>query len=117
MTHHTTILEFPRQQQQQQKPAQEPCKAAGGGANRWGSRGFEIPKGYVVRNGYAVSAKPVRSIGPRDSEIVNLAVRSFGYLLPMRAVETLAGFATRIELACADAKARAVADTLHRLSA
>ena len=83
-----------------------------------GEQWAEIPKGYVVRHGHAITAKPVRDIGPRDREIVQLAIQSFGYLLPLpRAIQTLAGFAALIELSCSHPKARHVADTLHRLSA
>ena len=118
MNHHTNNLDLSRQQKQQQKPAQETRKADGFGAKAEAVEWAEIPKGYVVRQGHAITAKPVRDIGPKDREIVQLAIQSFGYLLPLpRAIQTLAGFAALIELACANPKARQVADTLHRLSA
>ena len=118
MNHNTNNLVLSRQQKQQQKPALESSKADGSGANGQGVQWAEIPKGYVVRQGHAITAKPVRDIGPKDREIVQLAIQSFGYLLaPPRAIQTLAGFAALIELACANPKARVVADTLHRLSA
>ena len=118
MNHHTTNLDLSRQQKQQQKPAPETRRAGGFGAKAGGEQWAEIPKGYVVRHGHAITAKPVRDIGPRDREIVQLAIQSFGYLLPLpRAIQTLAGFAALIELSCSHPKARHVADTLHRLSA
>ena len=117
MTHHTTTFDLSRPHQQQQKPAPGSSKASTGKARWEQQEGLEIPRGYVVRNRHTVTAKPVRNIGPRDSEIVELAVRSFGYLLPLLTVDTLAGFASRIELACRDPKATVVANTLHRLSA
>lgn len=117
MMHNTINLDLSRPQKQQQKPAPKPSKAAirksGGKTSNWA----EIPKGYVVRSGHTITAKTIRPVGPRDTEIVQLAVETFGYLLDMRAVVTLAGFASLIELRCKHPKARAVADTLHRLSA
>lgn len=83
----------------------------------WGQGEGCVWPGHVLRTFRGIEVKPVRMIGPRDSEILTLAVQSFGYLLPNNAVDTLAGFACRIEMACACPKARAVADTLHRLSA
>ncbi|WP_232528658.1 hypothetical protein [Stenotrophomonas acidaminiphila] len=80
-------------------------------------QGVNLFPGHIMRTYRGITVRPVRNVGPRDSEVVELAVKSFGYLLPTNAIETLAGFASRIELACSNPKARAVADTLHRLSA
>lgn len=118
MTHNTTHLVLSRQLKQQQKPAPGSSKAAIGKANGDTAGWPEIPKGYVVRQGNSITAKTIRAVGPRDMAIVELAVRTFGYLLPVpRAVHTLAGFASLIEMHCSHPNARAVADTLHRLSA
>ena len=118
MAHHAISLSSSRRQQQQQKPAGS-CKAATKAkAPKTGMDGWEIPAGYIVRNGHKVIAKPIRAIGKRDEEILLLAVRQYGFLLPIpRTVLTLAGFAARIELHYATPQARAIADTLHRLSA
>ncbi|WP_049396818.1 hypothetical protein [Stenotrophomonas maltophilia] len=83
--------------------------------NRLGA--MEIPAGHIVRVGNKLHAKPVRNIGPRDEEMLQLAVKDFGFLLQPNAVLSLAGFASCIELYTRDLKARRVADTLHRLSA
>ncbi|CAD7740995.1 hypothetical protein LMG31884_47150 (plasmid) [Xanthomonas hydrangeae] len=113
-------------QEQQQKPAQNSSKAPARSKiqrrtpvrNDRFSGGMEIPAGHVVRLGQKLIAKPIRQIGERDTAVVQLAVRSFGFLLqPPYAVLTLAGFAACIELHCSSHKARAIADTLHRLSA
>ncbi|MBP2480165.1 hypothetical protein J3A72_000457 [Stenotrophomonas sp. PvP093] len=81
--------------------------------------GPAVPPGYIVRTGSKLVLSPIRGVGPRTAEILQVAVNDFGFLIPMAAciTDTLSGFASRIELYTSDRKARAVADTLHRLSA
>ncbi|WNH54816.1 hypothetical protein [Stenotrophomonas oahuensis] len=120
MTNNATPLDHSRKQKQQRKPkpATGSSKAAIAKHSDELTTGFkEIPKGYVVRNGHAITAKTIRDVGPRDMEIVQHAIAAFGHLLKPYAVQTLAGFASLIELSTPHPKARAVADTLHRLSA
>ncbi|KOB15806.1 hypothetical protein [Xanthomonas arboricola] len=80
---------------------------------------METPRGYVVRTGQMVALRPIRNVGPNDTATLEMAVRDFGFLIPMgaRFAETLAGFASRIELHCRNNRVRPLADTLHRLSA
>lgn len=113
MTHtKTNRLASSTKQTQQQKPAREPSKAS--------QSKNEVPKGHIVRTGHRIALRPIREVGPRDSDTLQMAVRDFGFLIPMGGlvVETLAGFAARIENYCGlNKRARHVADALHRLSA
>ncbi|MGN3937896.1 hypothetical protein ABVB18_21515 [Xanthomonas citri pv. mangiferaeindicae] len=113
-------------QEQQQKPAQNSSKAPGQSRIQRrtpvrdvrSSGVMEIPAGHVARLGHKLLVKPIRQVGQRDADVVQLAVQSFGFLLqPPYTMLTLAGFAASIELHCNDPKVRPIADTLHRLSA
>lgn len=106
---------FSRRPKAKQEPATEPSKACPGQARAR----MEPPAGYVVRTGQLVALRPIRNVGPNDSATLEMAVRDFGFLIPMgaRVAETLAGFASLIELHCRNNRVRPIADTLHRLSA
>ena len=121
MKNNATPLDHSRKQKQQQKPKPKPApgarKAAISKQSQSTAEFKEIPKGYVVRSGHSITAKAVRNVGPKDMQVLEHAIAAFGHLLKPFAVQTLAGFASMIELAYAHPKARSVADTLHRLSA
>ncbi|HHA2632582.1 hypothetical protein [Stenotrophomonas maltophilia] len=118
MKNNATPLDHSRKQKQQQKPKPAPGarKAAISKQSQSTAEFKEIPKGYVVRSGDSITAKAVRNVGPKDMEILEHAITAFGHLLKPFAVQTLAGFASLIELDSGTG-ARKVADTLHRLSA